>query len=838
MSSFVTQEWSEVRVKLDSATALDITLPQGEFTDVVEVTGEAPVIDPTQVNMEQVFDVTYLKNAAIGSGGRSYQSMLYQAAGADSSVEAAGNPSVFGSTSGENTYYIDGMDTTDPITSTFAHNFNFDAIQEIQLQTGGYEAEYGRAIGGVVNLVTKSGGNRFSGTLDARYLDDSFYESGTHFDPSTQETKQYNVAATLGGPLARDKLWFFVAYETVVSDQTPTFSNNTYGFSGDYPFAKLSWQANPSWRVVARYSGDPVDIENANAFSSSHVDPNTMAFRDQGGYVAGAEINAVLSEAMLWNVNGGIKRSTLDQIPYQDPTVLSHWSYATGLYTDNEYRQDYSSRDRNELSTDLTWFLDGSSGSHEIKGGLEYGKFMENDSTICSTGQSDQVYGCNPGTEGIQFLDHARYEDFQHPYYMYVEKTIPPQDFVGDMYSAFIQDAWRPTANLTIKAGVRFDDMTWSDNDGTERIWFEKTQPRVGFAYDIGGNAKNVIRGSWGRFMHPANSSVPGFLTTVETGRNYWASCLYGLHRLFGLPTGLTTEECQGWAEVLEWDYRTDPDGWDSSGWVGPFFSIAGEPTEVDPNLNPAYADEWTIAYERALWDRASIEFSYIAKDTEDIIEDTCRGNFYDGPSEDADCGAFLIANIPERTYSGATVKFETRTLDWLTLIASYTYGHSIGSADTRHYFWADFDSYPWNFMNMYGYTMMQRRHRLKLNGFVLLPYDFTIGFDGFWADKFHYNSIDDEFPGAPPTNVYAEPRGSRQANTNYQLDLQVSKGFNPGPVRLELIATVINVFSTERPTDANDICENVHGCSTADFGGAIEWQNPRRYEVGVRLEF
>jgi hypothetical protein len=840
LAGFPTQERSELKVSLGSATKITVEMPSGTFAGEIEVVAETPVIDPTQVNMQQIFDATYLKNAAIGSAGRGYQYVLLQAAGSDSSVESASNVSVFGSTSGENTFYIDGMDTTDPITSTWSHDINFDAIEEIQFQTAGYEAQYGRAIGGVVNMVTKSGGNQFSGTLDVRYRDDSFYESGDHYDADQLDAEMSNIALTLGGPIIRDKLWFFASYQKSDTKQTPTFSTNTWTFDGQYPFVKLSWQLNPSWRLVGRYSSDSATIDNANARIPNYIDADTMADRDQPGEVVAGELSAVLTDALLWNTVAGIQRSGLDQNPKLPADVLSHWSYATDVYTGNYDRQEMSDRDRDEFATDLTYFVDDLAGSHEFKGGFEYGKFMENRSTICLSGESDGDYGCDPGTYGINFWDHQRYEDFQHPYYMYINNTIPPQEFVGDMYSYFVQDAWRPMPNLTLKLGVRYDDITWKDNDGAERLWLDKLQPRIGFAYDITGDAKNLVRASWGRFMHPANSSVPSFLQTVEAGRYLYASCSYGAYRLGVGDMYLSPEECQAVAGQLGWDYwGVDPEGWDPSGWFGPFAGFATSPTEIDPGLRAPFAEEFIISYERALWDRSSIEVSWVAKETTDIIEDTCRGNFYDGPSEDADCEAFLIFNKPERKYTGGTVKFESRTLDWLTLIASYTYAHARGDADTRHYFWGDYDFYPWEWINLYGYTMQQRRHRVKLNGFVLLPYDFTIGFDAWWGDKFHYNTLDNEYPGAPAqTTVFAEPRGTRQGNTNYQLDLQLAKGFSTGPVRFELIATVINVFSTERPRDADDICEQLHGCANADFGGALEWQDPRRYEVGFRVEF
>jgi len=220
LPGFVTQERNEVKVPLGGAASVLITMPDGgTFEDEIEVTAETPVVDPTQVAMEQTFDAEYLQNAAIGSANRSYQNMLYQAAGSDDSSESAGNPSVFGSTSGENTYYIDGMDTTDPITSTFAANFNFDAIQEVQFQTAGFEAEYGRTIGGVVNLVTKSGGNQFSGTFDARYRN----ESSTKVENTTTRTSWMLRSWTSARPSAAPSC------ATSCGSLSPTSTSRTTG---------------------------------------------------------------------------------------------------------------------------------------------------------------------------------------------------------------------------------------------------------------------------------------------------------------------------------------------------------------------------------------------------------------------------------------------------------------------------------------------------------------------------------------------------------------------------------------------------------------------------------
>jgi outer membrane cobalamin receptor len=120
-----------------------------------------------------------LKYASVGQVSRAYQTAIEVVPGVADQTGAGGNPSVFGANLGQNSYQVDGLNTTDPVTHTFSLNFGFDAIQEIAIQTGGFEAEYGRAVGGIINVITKSGGNRFSGTADARYTSDKLTEQGS-----------------------------------------------------------------------------------------------------------------------------------------------------------------------------------------------------------------------------------------------------------------------------------------------------------------------------------------------------------------------------------------------------------------------------------------------------------------------------------------------------------------------------------------------------------------------------------------------------------------------------------------------------------------------------------
>jgi hypothetical protein len=154
-----------------------------------------------------------------------------------------------------------------------------------------------------------------------------------------------------------------------------------------------------------------------------------------------------------------------------------------------------------------------------------------------------------------------------------------------------------------------------------------------------------------------------------------------------------------------------------------------------------------------------------------------------------------------------------------------------------------DFNVYPWHYDNRYGYTSDHRTHRIKLNGFMTLSGDWSLAVDAFWSSPFTWTPYEDagDNPGLPYGVHYLEPRGSRDANDVYQLDLQVTKGFTIGPVRLAVIGSAYNVVSHEQPIA---VCQHISGCGVAEDGAPIvmgdptDWQPPRRYELGFRLEF
>lgn len=793
-----------VAVHLDRTTALEAALATGAVAERITVRDEAaPLVDPERAAEGQVFAEEYLRNAAIGTAGRSYHAVIAQTAG----VVGVGNPSVFGSTGGENVYLIDGGDTTDPVTATFGTNFNFDAIQEISFQTAGFEAEYGRATGGVVNLVTKSGGNRFAGTFDVRYRTHDFAEAGEHFDPDVNRAKFVNPAATLGGPIRTDRAWFFASYEDIDSERTPFESVLTRDFEGRNYIGKVTWQVQPSWRAVLKGSSDPATITHINAGRTTL--PEASATQKQGGDIYQAELSGVLLRDLLWDLRGDVNHQQLDTFPTSgDLNTSAIIDETSGIHSNNHDNAQFSDRDRDAVATSLTWFAGGLWGDHEIKTGL---------------GRDDLFFRTSNFTTGGAFYQHRN----GRPRLLFVSPIQPPFEFDGIVENAYLQDAWHPLANLTLKLGARWDRAAFENDRGVEVADMEEVQPRLGFAWDLGADARTVVRGSWGRFMHPNALTMPSFARSEQSPQDVYFACA----RAF--PSRAACEEFFGTDVVI-----SDPLGLDPIGFIL-IQRFASQPNQVARGLEATMAESWTIGVERQVGRSSAVEVSYVDKETTGIFEDTCDGNV-PTPSADASCDFYVIANLPglRRSYQGVLLRAESRAFERLHLVGSYAYSRSRGHIEYTQNAGSDFDLFPAHFENRFGYLGDDRRHRVKLNGFVELPWDLLLGVDASWSSAFAYTPNE---PADPYGTRFLEPRGSRRANDNYQLDLELRKGFAMKQVRLDLIGTVFNVLDDEQTTG---VCDRPGGCGSDTAGRPIQlgdptdFQQPRRYEVGLRLEF
>jgi len=318
--------------------------------------------------------------------GRNYQSYLQLVPGVKPS--SGGNPSsksgvnysdIGGATgsSSDNVYILDGVDVTDPSTGTFGSNINSEIIQEQQILTGGIPAEYAGGSGLVSKVITKSGGNEFHGSVNYYFQNDKLvadYENTTSGGFST-----YDAAVTLGGPIIKDKLWFFGSFQKkaretdVVNSDTGDYMR-TVNRDDKLGFFKLTWQATENDRLVASFFNDPTTTTGS---TSAGVLNNRDTRRKQGGdnyniqYSRDMENLRVTAYAFrhVGEVSDfAANLTSLNTVAFRNPTatvplVMSQLGGAGG--------DTISERNRDEVGINAEYFLEtANAGTHTIKGGF------------------------------------------------------------------------------------------------------------------------------------------------------------------------------------------------------------------------------------------------------------------------------------------------------------------------------------------------------------------------------------------------------------------------------------------------------------------------------------
>jgi hypothetical protein len=226
LQGFKTVEQQNVVVRLGQSIEVPLAMQVGGMAETVEVTASSPIVDTKSTTVGAVLDSATLANIPVG---RRFSDALYVAPGVTSSGSAGrSNPSMAGGSGLDNTYVVDGVNITNAgygalgsysiIFGSLGNGTPYDFMKEVQVKTGGYEAEFGQAIGGVVNVVTKSGSNELSGSAFGYSRPHGVEGTWKQFQSTngtvqTLGTDLSDVGATIGGPVVKDKLFFFAAID-------------------------------------------------------------------------------------------------------------------------------------------------------------------------------------------------------------------------------------------------------------------------------------------------------------------------------------------------------------------------------------------------------------------------------------------------------------------------------------------------------------------------------------------------------------------------------------------------------------------------------------------------
>jgi len=514
-----------IRVSVGGILEQNVALDVSQLQESVEVIGASSVVDTTSNEVGSNYDRNWVENAPI----RRYSFFDLVAAapgslqGGDSTTTggiSAARTMVYGSSYDENSFQVDGVEITDNYFNEALAEPNVDAIEEVEVLSLGAPAEYGNLTGAVYNIVTRQGTNEFHGDvgfylqtdgLTSDNTKDIINPDGTFLNtcpdgetrcPWTRD-KFTDFTAQLGGPIVKDKLWFFASYgnqrdyfrEIGVDPSDPL---TTVRNRGDRYFFKLNWQINPKHKVVGTFHLDDKEDDGGTSLDSA---PSTAITRTQRTPTPGLGYTGVLSDRTVVEVRysgfyGDVTERPAD--PAQPRDLPRFYDIDTGFISGGHYYWYDLTPKRTTLTGKISHLADDFLGaSHDFRFGVQYssavaGGLVSYNDLIYSYTQTYPGYGY-----GLTYTPFS-YSGNTRAIGVYLDDTVRVSDRLSvnlglryDYQRAFAaaQDQLDESGNPT---GVHFPE--------TDFFTWKNVSPRVGFNWKVTPDGRTVLKGHYGRY--------------------------------------------------------------------------------------------------------------------------------------------------------------------------------------------------------------------------------------------------------------------------------------------------------------------------------------------------
>jgi Carboxypeptidase regulatory-like domain/TonB-dependent Receptor Plug Domain len=841
-----------LQLGLDQAAVLRIELLPAQ-AEKVTVTAEVAQVETESNTVGRNLDAKVFQALPTG---RNYASVAQLASGVNTDASDLRNPAitVYGSTGLENSYLVDGANTTGAEIGNQGKVLNFEFIQEVEVKSGGYEAEYGGAQGGILNVVTKSGGNEFHGDAFGYFDNDALQADNKHLNELTSEGiqtgfRKSDFGADVGGYLIKDKLWFFGAYDHVSNtlDRQVTQGPEvgviaTTDSTGNLYSGKLTYKISDRHTLIGTVFGDPTDDTGAVAAvlgpPSTYDGTVTVGGTDFGGRYEG-----MLSPKVLITGQFSYHRENVDRLPGPNGDQIAFQDFTSGVELDSggwrgvegTGQLDTKRFTRYDYRLEGNYFL----GSHDAKVGFQFERVNANVTRNYSGGQLVQInspYEDDPLQRNVYF--HSFFADpastIDNPVIAPVVAT--PQN---DVISAFVQDRWSVLRNLTVNAGVRYERELVRGLNNFTYLDMDHVSPRVGFTWDFLNDGRGKLYGSYSHFVQiiPLDMNIRS-LNGERDGATYNFD-----------PTNLA---CDPAAE------RPD---------LGASCVIRGKLADaVDPNIRSPYQDEIIVGIERQVGNTWSFGLRGIYRSLRRVVEDTCvppdtcenysfiNPGFSTEGCLEGECLPVFPFRPARRYFRGIELNAQKRLSDRWMLYASYLYsslkGNYDGSFRAIGGFFArnpnitdDFD-YPDFQVNAYGKLTLDRPHQLKLQAAYVAPFGVTLSVSGFYQSGTPLSRIGwwDNYGGP---ELFITPRGSEgRSPATYEVDAHLDYGLPIGPVTVHVLADLFNALNRQEATDIDQVwafsqSDNASPTPTnAHYGLPNSFQQPRTLRLGLRVSF
>jgi len=858
LSGFAKLARTNVAVALGRDTSIDVTMRIAQ-TEEVTVSAEAPVLDTGSTTSGETLGQRAIESLPTG---RNYSTIAQVTPGVSSDANpGAGNVtgvygstiSVYGSSGAENAFFIDGVNTTNAEYGFQGKELNFEFIQEVEVKTGGYEAEFGRSTGGIINVITKSGGNDFHGDVFGYHFNDSL-QANSKDVVSTAGTvagfTNQDFGADLGGYILKDKLWFFGAFDRVsnsvdagLTDGPAAGTTATSKSRRNLGSAKLTYNVAPNQSIFATWLQDPrVDTGAINdANHTLNGDAITYLGRqDFGGRDYALRYDGNFNSS--WIATGQIARhreknsvgpesSSGDVIEYRDASNDYFQTKGFGLIQNKSF-------DRKFYGTSLERYF----GRHDIKGGIEYESETADVLKRMSGGQQVDVFA-NPV--------NATKPIYRHSYWTTPDATLAnaPVSALNAKpahrnTTAYLQDKWTLN-NVTVNAGVRWDRQRIIDASGVTQIDMKKDYaPRLGVVWDPKGDHANKLYASYGRYYEeiPMDLVIRSFSYERQPRIVNYS------------PTSVTPDP------NAEADFGT------------PSAILGGFTEPADPNLKNQYLTEMIVGGEHEITPSLALGVKGIYRNYGRVIEDFlcaddgtyCIGNPGEGIMKQIftlDYSTTYPAPKAKRTYKAVEVDATKRFSNNWEAVASYIYSKLDGNYDGEYAPFTNVGADP-NISAAYDYydfftngsdlskitnngpLSNDRRNQFKLSGVYITPFKLSIGASSYWRSgtpitRYGYSDAYGRY------EFFLTNRGS-EGRTPSNYDIDVHLGY-PVPVRGAQLNVLLDIFSlldTQRAVLVDErwgFQESDNASPTPvnpNYKQAVVRTAPRSVRLGLRFTF
>ncbi len=523
-----------ISVSLGGTTTVNLAGEGAVNLDAVQVIGSR-IVNRVDVRSTETATNINRQELARLPVDQSLASVALLAPGVVSSGATFGGLTFGGSSVAENAVYINGLNVTDPYRRQGFSSVPFAFYEEFQVKTGGYSAEFGRSTGGVINAVTRSGGNEFKGGVEvtmepsawAASENDHFHDNGTldERDRTSRDTSPfYKTNVWASGPIVKDKLFFFVMYENRDNDAKDIDSTEAYltQSNNDFWGTKLDWRINDNHSLEVLAFSDKAD----SVTSTYDYGWDTTGLGDKSGEASagsggdnwsvtytGHFTDNFVAKAM-YGVN---KRSATSGSPWDaDCSIVTRsGSYTTAFGpvttaegchpTNTSISSRYDKREAARL--DFEWTL----GDHLLRFGLDQ-EVMDSSSSVVYPGDgvSYQAQAATPGGA----LPNGAFVPAGVTRIIDARRYITGAPVSTKAQAVYLEDNWSITPNLLVQLGLRadkFENTLASGATFAKADFSDMISPRLGFSWDVKGDGTTKLFGNAGRYYIPLTNKLTDY---------------------------------------------------------------------------------------------------------------------------------------------------------------------------------------------------------------------------------------------------------------------------------------------------------------------------------------